>query len=147
MLPEVLREQFHQFRRAKGAASAVEFALIAPVFLLLTFGLIAYAIYFGAAHSVQQLAADANRTSIAGLTDQERAQLVGSFIEHNAGLYVLLDAAHITYQVGNSPADPNQYQVLVAFDASQLPIWNLGVPLPMPQRAIRFASTIRKGGI
>lgn len=147
MLPVVVRRNFFSFGRAAQASSAVEFALIAPVLLLLTFGLVAYAIYFGAAHSVQQLAADATRTSIAGLTDAERDRLVSNFIDANAGLYVLLDADHITYEVGDSPADPNQYRVMVSFDASELPIWNLSVPLPRPATAIRFASTIRKGGI
>jgi len=44
--------------RTEGAA-ALEFAILAPAFLLLGAGMLAYAIYFGAAHSVQQLAADA----------------------------------------------------------------------------------------
>lgn len=147
MLPDVMRIKWLVLLRATAASSAVEFALIAPVFLLLTFGLIAYAIYFGAAHSVQQLAADATRTAIAGLTDAERDQLVGAFIDANAGGYLLIDRDHISYQIGNSPDDANQYRVTVAFDARQLPIWNLSVPLPMPAPFIRFASTIRKGGI
>jgi Flp pilus assembly protein TadG len=54
-------------------ASAVEFAIIAPVFILMIVGMLAYGIYFGAANSVQQIAADAARTSIAGL-NADRAQ-------------------------------------------------------------------------
>lgn len=151
MLPVVLRikltGKLQDFHRATGAASAVEFALIAPVFLLLTFGLIAYAIYFGAAHSVQQIAADATRTAISGLSDMERDSLVSAYIDANAGGYLLIDADHITYEIGESPADASQYRVIVSFDARDLPIWNLNVPLPLPATSIRYASTIRKGGI
>lgn len=151
MLPEYMRTNLmvylHAFRRTTNASSAVEFALIAPVFLLLTFGLIAYAIYFGAAHSVQQIAADATRTSIAGLTDVERDSLVSAYIDANAGGYLLIELDHISYEIGNSPDDANQYRVMVAFDARELPIWNLHVPLPLPSSSIRYASTIRKGGI
>ena len=149
MLPGVLRHRQPEIARADAGSSAVEFALIAPVFLLLTFGLVAYAIYFGAAHSVQQLAADAIRTSIAGLTDAERDRLVSAFIDANASGYVLLDAERISYEVGDHPDDANQYRVSINYDASELPIWNLSVPLPVPMPAtdIRFVSTIRKGGI
>ena len=56
-------------------ASAVEFAIVGPVFVLLMMGMIAYGIYFGAVHSVQQLAADAARASVAGLDESERIWL------------------------------------------------------------------------
>ncbi|MBL8581266.1 MAG: pilus assembly protein, partial [Rhizobiaceae bacterium] len=61
-----------EFIKEDKATSAVEFAIIAPVFILVLFGLIAYGIYFGASHSVQQLAADAARTAVAGLNAEER---------------------------------------------------------------------------
>lgn len=136
-----------QFRCDLTAASAVEFALIAPVFLLLVFGTIAYAIYFGAAHSVQQIAADATRTSISGLTDTERDQLVSSFIAANAGSYPMIAAEKVSYRIDTDLADTDQYRLIVAYDASSLPIWNLNVPLPLPSTLIRYTSTIRKGGI
>ena len=51
------------------ATSAVEFAFIAPVFLTLIFGLVAFGSYLGIVHGVQQLTAEAARASIAGLSD------------------------------------------------------------------------------
>ncbi|MBI4922246.1 MAG: pilus assembly protein [Devosia nanyangense] len=134
------------FALEQGAASAVEFALLAPVFLLMLFGMIAYAIYFGAAFSVQQIAADAARTSIAGLSHNERDSLVSSYIANNAGAYVLIDATRVTYAIGDKPDDVNQYQVTVSYDAASLPIWNLYVPLPLPSKTIAYTSVIRKGG-
>ncbi len=134
------------FWKDRSGSSAVEFAILAPVFLLLVFGMIAYAIYFGAAHSVQQLAADAARVSIAGLSNDERAEIVSAYLEANAGTYLLLDRRKLTFSVGESESDSDQYQISVAYDASELPIWNLYPPIPLPASIITFASTIRKGG-
>jgi len=127
-------------------AAALEFAILTPVFLLLTTGMIAYAIYFGAAHSVQQLAADAARTSIAGLTATERNSLVTTFISNNAGGYVLIDPQHLSSTVASSANDPTEYSVTLTYDASSLPIWNLYVPLPLPSHTITYSSVIRLGG-
>ncbi|WP_286719871.1 TadE/TadG family type IV pilus assembly protein [Devosia sp. 63-57] len=65
-------------------AAVIEFAILTPVFVLLMTGMLAYGIYFGTAHSLQQLAADAVRVSLAGLTTQESRDLVESYIHNNA---------------------------------------------------------------
>jgi Flp pilus assembly protein TadG len=54
------------FATATSGTAAVEFAILLPFYLFFLLGMLAYGIYFGAAHSVQQLAADAARTAIAG---------------------------------------------------------------------------------
>lgn len=126
------------------AASAVEFAIIAPVFVLMIVGMLAYGIYFGAANSVQQIAADAARTSIAGLNAGERNTLVAAFIAKNAGQYVFIDPDDVDVEIGDDAADPGQYRVTVTYDASSLPIWAL--PVPLPAKTIQFTSTIRLGG-
>jgi Flp pilus assembly protein TadG len=135
------------FARREDGASAIEFAILAPVFLAMTFSFFAYAIYFSAAHSIQQLAADAARTSIAGLDEPERNTLVAGFIERNAGGYILVDPARLQFSIGDKPGDTSQYEVILRYDAGALPIWNLYVPLPLPSREIVFVSSIRKGGI
>src|SRR5690606_19342562 len=77
--------------RDTSGTSAVEFAILTPVFLLLLTGMLAYGIYFGAAHSLQQLAADAARIAIAGLDEDERDSLVDAFLDANADSYVLIE--------------------------------------------------------
>lgn len=129
------------------ATSAVEFALLTPVFLLLLTGMLAYGIYFGAANSLQQLTADAARTAIAGLNEAERNRLVEAYLDNNADEYLLIDSTHLTYSIDDDTGDPNQYLVTLRYDASELPIWNLYVPLPLPSSQIAYSSTIRKGGI
>lgn len=134
------------FRCDHGGA-AIEFAILAPVYLVMLCGMLAYGLYFGAAHSLQQLAADAARISIAGLDRSERDRLVGTYLDRNAGSYILLDRQYLTYSIGDDPADPTQYRVVLRYDAVELPIWNLYPPLPMPSRFMAYGATIRQGGL
>lgn len=127
--------------------SAVEFALLSPLFILLIMGMMAYGIYFGASHSVQQIAADAARTAIAGIDQAERQTLVTDFVAHNAAGYVFVDPGRLVVETRDNPADGNQFVVSVRYDARDLPIWNLFPHLPMPGMTIARRSTIRIGGI
>ena len=135
------------FRDDFRAAAAIEFAILVPVYVMLVTGMMAYGIYFGAAHSIQQIAADAARTAIAGLTLTERNSLVGSFLDNNASGYVFIQRSDLTYAVGAKAGDPNEYTVTINYNAAALPIWNLYVPLPLPSRTISYSSSIRIGGI
>ena len=136
-----------EWGRNSSGTSAVEFAILMPVFLLLLTGMLAYGIYFSAAHSLQQLAADAVRTAIAGLDEAERNELVGDFLAANADSYALIDPARLSATIGDKPGDPDHYRVVLTYDARDLPIWNLYPPLPLPSQQIAFSSTIRRGGI
>ena len=127
--------------------SAVEFAILAPLFILLIMGMIAFGIYFGAMHSVQQIAADAARTAIAGLNETERQTLAQRFIDVNAGHYVFIDSSRLDVEVSDNPDDPQQFIVAIQYDARDLPIWRLLTSLPLPGTTISRSSTIRIGGI
>ena len=127
--------------------SAVEFALLAPLFFLLLLGMVAYGIYFGASHSVQQIAADAARTAIAGLDQAERQQLATTFITRHAGGYPFVDPSKLVVEIRDNTADGRQFVVKIRYDARNLPIWNLFDRLPLPDTTITRNSTIRIGGI
>lgn len=137
----------HSLLSDAAGSTAVEFALLVPLYLLLILGMTAYGIYFGAAHSVQQLSADAARTAVAGIDAQERQDLARRFIANNAGGYMFIDAAKLTVEVGDSSSDPSQFDVTLRYDATGLPIWSLWESLPMPDRIILRRATIRMGGI
>jgi Flp pilus assembly protein TadG len=128
-------------------ASAVEFAMLAPIFILFLLGMIAYGVYFGASHSVQQIAADAARTAIAGENAAERQIIVNDFIAHNAAGYPFINLGQLSVSAQDNSSDPNQFDVSVSYDARNLPIWNLLSDLPLPSTTIVFRSTIRIGGI
>lgn len=68
------------YARSERGAAAVEFALVAPLLLFFAFTVIYFAMYLGIAHSVQQLAADAARASIAGIDDTEQVALSSDFV-------------------------------------------------------------------
>jgi Flp pilus assembly protein TadG len=133
--------------RDRSGVAAIEFAILAPVYLLMLVGMIGYGIYFGASHSVQQLAADAARASIAGLDEADRRRLAEGFIARNASSYFFIDPARLAVDLRPHPSDGDQFNVRIAYDASQLPIWNLFSGLAMPDQTIIRGSTIRIGGI
>lgn len=141
-----LRWTNSSFNACKKGAAAVEFAILAPVFILLLMGMVAFGIYLGAANAVQQLAADASRTAIAGLTGAERQTLARGFITRNTGQYYFINPARMTVVVNDSPVDNNQFTVVIRYDARDLPIWNLFQGLPLPDTEIKRSSTIRIGG-
>ena len=136
-----------RFRANASGTSAIEFAMLAPLFILLLLGMVAYGIYFGASHSVQQIAADAARTAIAGLNATERKTLVTNFINNDVNGYPFVDVTKLTVDAKDSVADGSQFVVSVSYDARNLPIWNLFPNLPMPGMTIHRQSTIRVGGI
>ena len=142
-----LRASWCRFRANASGTSAIEFAMLAPLFILLLLGMVAYGIYFGASHSVQQIAADAARTAIAGLNPTERKTLVTNFINNDVNGYPFVDATKLTVDAKDSVADGSQFVVSVSYDARNLPIWNLFPDLPMPGMTIKRQSTIRVGGI
>ena len=127
-------------------ASAVEFALILPVFLLILVGTLCYGLYFGAAHSVQQLAAEAARATVPGLTPLERDRLARESVAAALPNYTLVDSARIAVSVGAVPGNANLFDVAVTYDASNMPIWVFEGLLPLPPKTIERAAVVRRGG-
>lgn len=138
---------FGQFVRHDRGTAVIEFAILTPVYLLMVTGMLAYGVYFGAAHALQQLAADAARTAIAGVNEAERNALVEQFLAHNAAAYMILDPARLEHEIGDHPTDANQYVVQLRYEAIDLPIWNLYPPLPLPSSTLSYGASIRRGGI
>ena len=126
--------------------SAVEFAIIAPVFVCLLMTFFGYGFYHTTANTIEQLAADAARTSVAGLTPDERRQLATDFIDRSTLDYPMLDRGKLQVSVTDDAKNPNQFTVALVYDASSLPIWAL-YSFALPDSHIRRFSTIRLGGI
>lgn len=141
------RRGWRRFTHDRRGTAAVEMAIVAPVYILLLAGMLAYGIYFGASHSVQQLASDAARVSVAGLSEAERQLLASAFIARNADGYAFVDASRLSVSVAGNAGDPTQFEVSVSYDARHLPIWNLLATLPLPDATITRRSTVRVGGV
>jgi Flp pilus assembly protein TadG len=132
--------------RCPSGTSAVEFALVSPLMILLLFGMVAYGIYLGASHSIQEIAADAARAAVAGLDESERISLADRYIDRNAAAYPFVDRSKLSLAIADNPADADEFTVAIRYDARDLPIWNLLPSLPLPGMTIRHSSTIRIGG-
>jgi len=129
-----------------GGATAVEFAMVFPVALIFFCGLLAYGLYFGAAHSVQQLAADAARATISGLSDAERSSIAQAHVAASGSRYPLLSASALSVTAHALAADPSQFEVRVAFDSADLPIWAFSGLVPLPSKTIERVAIIKRGG-
>ncbi len=132
--------------RAETGSVAVEFAIIFPVALVFFCGLLAYGIYFGASHSVQQLAADAARASVAGLDDTERAAIAVAHVASSSSAYPLLRSNRVAVTARPLAADSSQFEVRVVFNSVDLPIWSLSGLVPLPSRLIERSAVIKRGG-
>ena len=89
------------FSRNNDGAAAIEFAIVAPLFILILLTLVGYGIYLSVAHSVQQLAADAARASIAGLSEAERQDLANTYIHTSKISNGFLDQDKLAVRVAN----------------------------------------------
>jgi len=135
-----------RFVKSRHAASAVEFALVTPLFLVMVFGIVLFGSYLAAIHGVQQLAAEAARVSIAGLSDAERGTLARNYVTANAASYPLITPARLAVSAAASPADANVFVVTVNYDASQMFFYSLPKFVPVPSPAIVRSAAIPRGG-
>lgn len=130
----------------RAGTSALEFAIVAPLFFLTLFTLIAYGIYLSVTHSVQQIAADAARTAVAGLNPAERITLVNRYLDASRLDYSFINRAKMQVVVTDDPGNPDQFTVTITYDSSDLPIWKL-FTFALPQENIQRYATVRVGGM
>ena len=135
-----------KFFTAQDGAIAVEFAIIAPVFLMIVFGIVMYGSYLSVVHGVQQLAAEAARSSVAGLSEGERSSLANSYVTGNVNTYPLIDPAKLTVNAATSVSDANVFVVSVNYDASGMFIYSLPTFVPAPSSTIVRSAAIPRGG-
>jgi Flp pilus assembly protein TadG len=135
--------RLRRLARCRRGASAVEFAILLPLFLVLVFGIVVFGAYFTMVHGVQQLAAEAARSSVAGLSEAERVSLAESYITANAGSYPLLQPARLSVSAATSGSDV--FVVTVNYDASGNFIYTLPF-VPSPPTTIVRSAAIPFGG-
>ena len=133
------------FLKCRRGATAVEFAMILPIFLTLVFGIVVFGSYLAMVHGVQQLAAEAARSSIAGLSDSERSSLAASYVTANIGSYPLIVAGNVTVNAATSTTNPNVFIVSVSYNASGTFIYSLPF-VPSPPSTIVRTAAIPYGG-
>ena len=128
--------------RSDTGASAVEFALISPLFLLMLAGIVDYGSYFSASHGVQQMVNDAARTAIAGSTAAERLELAQGVMDSESDKYAFLSEGRADLSITEGA------QILTVTlnytpDAGAFELFPL--PPGMPETITRSASIVRGG--
>jgi Flp pilus assembly protein TadG len=129
--------------RDRRGASVVEFAILLPVFACMLYGLLGYGQYFLFAHSVQQLANDAARATVAGLNTAERQTLAQQTVTTELGSLRELPANRVTTAISETG---QSVTVRVRFDADHVPMFRTSL-LPMPDPVIERSAVVRMGGI
>ncbi len=129
--------------RDEDGNAAIEFAIVAPVFIFLMAGMVFYGIYFGVVHSVQQISAEAARAAIAGVTDQERVSLAEAKATTDIAANPLLDPAAATVAVAQSAGN---LSVTIRYDTSSMPMWAFQGLLPLPAKVVERVGVIDTGG-
>lgn len=105
--------------RCRKGANAVEFALIAPILFFLLLGICYISIYLSIGHSLAQLAADASRYALSGLTRTERIELAGRWASDSSNVYGFVNPARLKVSAVESS---NALRVTVAYDMTYLPV-------------------------
>ena len=123
-------------------ATAVEFALVLPLLVVLLCGIMAYGGYFWMAHSVQQMANDSARAAVAGLDATERQTLARSALDE--GLSDNGFDPTLTNLAVDQASD--RLRVDVTYDASKSVFFTFKEIAPMPNSTIRRSASTRLAG-
>jgi Flp pilus assembly protein TadG len=146
-LRRLLRRDLRAAWLCRQGGSAVEFALVAPVLLFLFAGITAFGICLGAANNLRQIAAEAARASVAGVTDTERATLAQNTVDRNLASGAMFRPGSVAVQVGPDPNDAAIYTVTITLDTTSLGINAFSRLLPMLPTVLRSTVSVRKGGL
>lgn len=131
----------------RGGSAAVEFALVTPLLLLLFGGITVFGICLGAAHNLRQIAAEAARASVAGVTDSERASLAQGTVDRSLSTGAMFRPGSVAVQVGSNPLDTTLYTVTLRFDATTLGLNAFSRILPLLPSLLTSTVSVRKGGL
>ena len=136
--PELLK----RLARHNQGATAVEFALLSPILLMMLAGIVTYGGYFWTSHAIQQLTNDAARASVAGITAAERKTLAQTMVTTEIGDYSFLKPAMVTVSVVEQT---NVYVVQVSYNGADSP-FALGGLVPGPPATIVRQAAVARGG-
>lgn len=125
------------------ATALVEFALLLPLLLVLILGMIGFGQYMFVAHGLQQVAHDAARAALAGITEAEREQLALSDVARGLASGAVARPALVEADVDE---DAGRLTVTLSTDTRALGL--LRPPLvPMPDPVIERRGTVLLGGM
>jgi len=135
----------NEFLEHKGGASAIEFALVVPIFLTLVFAIIVYGSYFASLGIINQIASEAARATVTGLTDAERQSLATQRATALVTSYgAVLNTATVVVQA--APTSAGAFAVTVSQQFNALGLGNISAILPMPPTQQSATVEVARGG-
>ena len=133
-------------RRGSKAVAALEFALVAPILLLMMLGMICFGFYFLYLHEVQELTASAARASVAGLSATERDTLARQYVATALANSNLLSAPDLTVATATSGTPATLYAVTITYNLKDTPVPLLAKFASVSLGNITRTSTVAFGG-
>lgn len=112
--------------------------------LLLVAAILAYGSLFATSLSLQQVAAETARATIAGLSDAERKSLAQSKLNDISDKYPMLDPSKVTFTF-NETAGSELSRVTLTYDLSEHPAYALEKLLPLPSSPLSYSLIITDG--
>jgi Flp pilus assembly protein TadG len=128
--------------------AAVEFAIVAPVFLVILFGIVVYGIYFATWIAVTEAASEGARAAVAGLSTAERISLATTQVQNFIGYYSpMLNINNATILAQQAPGSSGgAFQVTITYDFSSYGLSTLSTLLPIPSGNPSVTITVSNGG-
>lgn len=111
---------------------------------MLVGAILAYGSIFATSLSLQQLAAETARATIAGLSDAERLKLAQDKLTATEGSYPLLNASKITFSF-DPGANSKLSRITLKYDMTGHPAYALDKLLPMPASPLTYSMIITDG--
>jgi Flp pilus assembly protein TadG len=145
MRPRAMKTFLYRLKRCEDGMAAVEFAIVAPVLLLLVFGVIVYSLYFAAFLGVREAAAEGARAAMAGLSSAERIQLATARATAVIAAYQPLMGAGTQASVSAAVQPGGLLKVSVTYDIGSSPIFAFAGLLPLPGTTIQSAAVVANG--
>ena len=134
------------FRHDVGGNSAVEFALVAPILILIFAGIIGYGYVFSVYHGIQQIASEAARASVSGISVTERSRIARDFVSAHAGSYAFIDPGRVSVDTLESTGALDTFEVRIAYDMSGSVIDQIHRLVALPQPQIARSAVVQRGG-
>jgi Flp pilus assembly protein TadG len=122
----------------RSGAALLEFAFVLPLLLTFLAGVIEYSYWFYISHSVQTVANDAARASLAGLTASERSTLAQAAATNSLSRLGAVSAQSTTTTITD---DGQSFQIRLTYDASHDPMLHIG-PVPSPPGSISRSAIV-----
>ncbi len=127
------------------AIAALEFAIVAPVLLLMLLGMVCFGLYCVYTHELQEISSSAARASVAGLNETERDSLARQFVATAISNSTLFQAEDLTVSTGTSGTPATDYEVTLAYNLKDTPIPMLANFVSLQLGNISHTATIQFG--